>query len=135
MTNTANGLRTAATELDNANTEMVKIQNIAAVNMGNQLNQIQEQIRRMENQIQEQIRGMEQRILRQQSRSCVDRVHLFQESNSMLTISSEKNNLARLFNSRVAHETHHLEPLYNMDDELIVDFPLTSADINGLDGE
>lgn len=70
MTNTANGLRTAATELDNANTEMVKIQNIAAVNMVNQLNQIQEQIRRME-----------QRILRQLSRWCVDTVHLFQESN------------------------------------------------------
>ena len=89
ITNTANGLRTAATELDNANTEMVKIQNLAAVNMLNQLNQIQEQIRRMEqnqlNQFQE-IRRMEQRILRQLSRSCVDTVHLFQESNSMLTL-------------------------------------------------
>lgn len=55
MTNTA-------TEPDNANTEIVEMQNIAAANtIANQLNQIQVQMRRME-----------QRILQQLSRSCVD---------------------------------------------------------------
>ncbi|KAF8454619.1 hypothetical protein BDZ91DRAFT_747409 [Kalaharituber pfeilii] len=40
----------------------------------------------------EQMRGMEQRILGKLSRI-------------------ENNNLARLFNSRISHKTHQLEPL------------------------
>ena len=39
MTNTANGLRSAAGEMDTASTEMDKIQNMAAVNIPEKLNQ------------------------------------------------------------------------------------------------
>ena len=81
MTSTANGLRTAATELDNASTKMVKIQNMAAVNIINQLNQIQEQMRGMEQRIQQQMGQMEQRILGKLSRLCVERFHLLKELN------------------------------------------------------
>ncbi|KAI5851196.1 hypothetical protein DFP73DRAFT_610055 [Morchella snyderi] len=107
MTNTANGFRNVAAEMDNASTEIDKIQNMAAANIVRQLTQMQAQLNRME-------QG-QQNILRQLSRS-------------------ENNNLARLFNSRVADKTHRLEPLYDMNNELIADFPQTSADINELNG-
>jgi hypothetical protein len=60
MTNTAEGFRNAAAEMDNTATEMDKIQPMAAANIVRQLTQIQAQINRME-----------QNILRQLSRSYV----------------------------------------------------------------
>lgn len=83
MTNTANGLRTAATEMDTATTEMDKIQNMAAVNIAEQLNQILVQIAQMDQnmaQIRQDMARMEQNILQQLSRSCVDLCHFFRES-------------------------------------------------------
>ncbi|RPB20655.1 hypothetical protein L211DRAFT_841581 [Terfezia boudieri ATCC MYA-4762] len=117
MTSTANGLRTAATELDN-------------------LNQIQEQMRGMEQRIQQQMGQLEQRI-QQQMGQLEQRIQqqMGQMEQRVLGKLSrfENNNLARLFNSRISHETHQLEPFYNIENELIEGFPPTSADINGLD--
>ena len=60
MTNTANGLRTVAAEMDATTTEMDKIQNMAAVGVAEQLNQI---LLRMDR--------MERNILQRPSRSCI----------------------------------------------------------------
>lgn len=40
-----------------------------------------------------------------------------------------------MFHSRVADETHRLEPLYDVDNEIIKDFPQTSSDINRFNGK
>jgi len=40
-----------------------------------------------------------------------------------------------MFNSRVADETHRLELFYDVNNEIIEDFPQTSADINRFVGE
>ncbi|KAF8416004.1 hypothetical protein EV426DRAFT_628376 [Tirmania nivea] len=126
-------LRTAATELDNVSTEVVNKQNMEAANVVNQLNQIQEQIL---NQIEEQMRRMEQRI-QGQIGQMEQRMQgqMGQMEQRILTQMSrcEKNNLARLYNSRISHETHQLEPLYSIGNQIIGDFPSTSADIHALD--
>jgi len=63
MTNTANGLRNAAAEMDNATTEVSKIQNMAAANIVRQLALMQVQLDRVERN--------QQNMLRQFTRSYV----------------------------------------------------------------
>jgi len=53
----------------------------------------------------------------------------------VLTQNSEKNNIARIHNSRLSDETHRLEPFYNIEDEEIEGFPETSGDITRLNGK
>ncbi|KAF8468242.1 hypothetical protein BDZ91DRAFT_848079 [Kalaharituber pfeilii] len=105
MTNAANGFRNTAVEIETAAKEIDKIQNMAAANIIRQLERMQQQMTRME-----------ENLLRQLSRS-------------------ENNNIARIFNSRVAHDTNQLAPLYDINNEVIENFPQTSNDIKELNAE
>ncbi|KAF8472127.1 hypothetical protein BDZ91DRAFT_717275 [Kalaharituber pfeilii] len=108
MTNVANGFRNTAVEIETAATEIDKIQHMAAANIIRQLERMQQQMTRMEENL--------LNVLRQLSRS-------------------ENNNIARIFNSRVAHDTYQLAPLYDINNEVIENFPQTSNDIKELNAE
>ncbi|KAI5783891.1 hypothetical protein DFH27DRAFT_577721 [Peziza echinospora] len=108
-------MATAPNGLANAVTEARKMQDMQMVKMNQQLAEIREilallpgQLRQMERNID---RNIEQTLRRELSRY-------------------EKNNIARIHNSRLSDETHHLEPFYNMQGEEIQGFPETSRDIS-----
>ncbi|KAF8446479.1 hypothetical protein BGX38DRAFT_1194078 [Terfezia claveryi] len=109
-----------------------KIQNMAAVNIINQLNQIQEQMRGMEQSIQQQngSNGAENpwkatgiTIV------CVDRFHYFQRIELNADIRIKKSRPSYLVH-KFLMRWHQLEPLYSIENELIEGF----SAINGLDG-
>lgn len=130
MHNAANGFRNSAMEMDKTTNEIYKIQHMAAADMARQLNRIQAQLTRME-----------RNLVRQASRSYVSDPSIHQQYLSIcLPLTevrnySDNNNLARTFNSRIVDERHRLEPLYNMENELIPGFPQTGEEIKKLNGK
>ncbi|KAF8456088.1 hypothetical protein BDZ91DRAFT_745662 [Kalaharituber pfeilii] len=123
----AEAMRASANGLSNAATEMEKMPNIPVVDMAAQLNQILLELRDLRTglgEVRTELREVRTE-LRDVRTDLRDLRRDFTREN--------RNNFARLLNSKVTNNTTPLEALLALDGQQIQGFPQTSADIHAMD--
>jgi len=120
--------------------EMAAMPNLPVINQGQVLRDIQRSLRRGFRRVRRELRQVRQEV-RQEFRQEVRRLYvdapciqLFKDEVANTGGSREHNNFARLMNSSITRPDALLEPLYDVNNQPIANFPRTSGHLWRLRG-